>query len=100
MKQSIIMQRTNGYYGAFYRDYYDHYAICVDFIKLFTDSLKVTVSVTNKRPHQARWRKITSTEKGGVILGRGGPCFDLLICQREFMDKYGDVLWIKIDPAQ
>ena len=98
MKKSITMHRY--YNGDFYRDYTNVNALCVDFVKLFTDSPNVTVSVTNKCPHQSRWRKISSIGGCCAELGRGGPRFDLLICQREFMDKYGDVLWIKIEPIK
>ena len=96
MKQSFILSKNN-YRGEFYHS--GPYAICTKFVQqLFCSDYPdyIEITITNKRPHQSRWRKVILKN---VRLSVGGLEFTPLPEHLDFLTKYGGVLWIKISPA-
>jgi hypothetical protein len=98
MKQSFILSK-NDYNGEFYHS--GPYSICTKFVwNLFGLAHGyIEVTITNKRPHQSRWKRVTRSEEKFNYLSVGGLTFTPLPEHLDLMDKYGGVLWIKIAPS-
>jgi hypothetical protein len=98
MKQSFILSKKN-YGGEFYHS--GPYGICSGFVWNFfgLDCPYIKATITNKRPHQSRWKRVTRAESYSY-LSVGDLTFTPLPEHLDFLHKYGGVLWIKISPAK
>jgi hypothetical protein len=98
MKQSFILSASNS--CEFY--HCGPYSICGGFVwNLFGLACPyIEATITNNRPHQSRWKKVTMSKDYHHLLSIGGSTFTPLSEHRNFLNKYGGVLWIKISPAK
>jgi hypothetical protein len=96
MQKSLYFQRSSS--AAFYHT--AGTSLCCEFVNTFAlgEPEYIKATVTNKRPHQSRWRKVTRIEgKNKARVNR--VTFALLPEHTRLLSENDGLLWIKIAPA-
>ena len=96
MQKSFYFERSAS--GFFYHT--AGTSLCREFVNTFAlgEPEYIKATITNKRPHQSRWRKVIG-RKGENIARVNGVSFTLLPEHMRLLSENNDLLWIKIEPA-
>jgi len=95
MQKSFYFERSAS--GFFYHT--AGTSLCREFVNTFAlgEPEYIKATITNKRPHQSRWRKVTRIE--GSRARVNGVSFTLLPEHADLLFKNNGLLWIKIEPV-